>query len=509
MVKKLSEKFIKYTAWADSLMLILTVFACTFFIYKDFNLRMLYGYAVCGLIIFIHCLRRIILHRAPHFNRIKVAYFVMVAVVFICFLRPDSRHDVDTVSYSLSMIICSLFVFFSTPTDRELKATIWVLTAAAVFFSLYTLLFTIYPDFYWKLIFPHLSVETQVMTRYYVPRGYSIPVGGSYTFVDYLIALALPLSLAMFFSKKKTKWVAIPVVIICYLYLAAAILIGRRGEMLSLIGAFGLVILFSMNFKNGKAVAKRAVAGVLLFVVFGLMLTSFALIGIAPRYKETVEKVYANIQIDIREREANKPIPVVPEGPAESDPSAFTPTERKDISSGRMQLWEIAWDQFIKHPVIGIGWGGFADQVSEEFNQAHAGGGQQNVVNVHNCYLQFLCETGIIGGALILVPFLYIFILSIVQMLRSSSKDKKLTRLLSTLSFGGLSFFHLVSILDMSFYQYKFWAFYGILILSSYAALERDGFDSRDYFGHTMTKFSNFINRLFSKRIDHKTGDVE
>ena len=161
-------------------------------------------------------------------------------------------------------------------------------------------------------------------------------------------------------------------------------------------------------------------------------------------------------------------------------------------------------EQIAEKPLFGNGWGSFANFIPDAFREIHG-----NVDDVHNIYLQFLCETGIIGGALILVPFLYIFILSIVQMLRSSSKDKKLTRLLSTLSFGGLSFFHLVSILDMSFYQYKFWAFYGILILSSYAALERDGFDSRDYFGHTMTKFSNFINRLFSKRIDHKTGDVE
>ncbi|MCR5173708.1 MAG: O-antigen ligase family protein [Oscillospiraceae bacterium] len=504
------------TAWTDCLLLIMSLFACTFFIYKDFGLRMLYGYAICGLIFAVHCLRRIIMKRPPHFNRIKAAYLVMIAVVFICFLRPDSRHDTDTVSYILAMLICSLYVLFSTPSDRELKAAMWVFSAAAVIFALYTLLFAFYPDFYWKVVFPHLSEDTQVMARYYVPRGYSIPVGGSYTFVDYIVSLALPFSLGILFSGFRKKWIPVISLVACYLYISAVIFIGRRGEMLAILGSVGLVILFSMNFRSGKAVFKRVIAGILLFATFGLLLTGFVLIGIAPRYKDTVEKVYANIQIEIREKEAQRPTPSVPAGPAKGDPSAEIPTEWADISSGRFELWETAWEQFKEHPVIGIGWGSFADYVSEEFSDEHArSSGAQAVVNVHNCYLQFLCETGIIGGILIMIPLFFLYFCSLVQVVRGAARRKSMSRLSfisSILSFGGQSFFLLVAVLDMPFYHYRFWAFYGALILFSYASLERDGFAAKKLIGRGFVRIAGFLNRLFAgknvKTESLKTEDI-
>lgn len=61
-----------------------------------------------------------------------------------------------------------------------------------------------------------------------------------------------------------------------------------------------------------------------------------------------------------------------------------------DISSGRFALFQRAWNLFLEHPVFGIGWGQF---------RVHSVGLLSSVrsYEVHNIYLQLLCETGIFG----------------------------------------------------------------------------------------------------------------
>lgn len=65
-----------------------------------------------------------------------------------------------------------------------------------------------------------------------------------------------------------------------------------------------------------------------------------------------------------------------------------------DITSGRMTLWALAMEEFRKSPVFGIGWGGYKYVYrSTLWNGQYA----FPLMNVHNVYLQVLCELGIAG----------------------------------------------------------------------------------------------------------------
>ena len=59
--------------------------------------------------------------------------------------------------------------------------------------------------------------------------------------------------------------------------------------------------------------------------------------------------------------------------------------------SGREQLWKNAWEEFVSHPILGIG----IDSYTIKYK-----------LDAHNIYLQVLCETGIVGFS-----FFIIFIL--------------------------------------------------------------------------------------------------
>ena len=71
--------------------------------------------------------------------------------------------------------------------------------------------------------------------------------------------------------------------------------------------------------------------------------------------------------------------------------SSFFRLDSEDISTSRFSYWEYAWNLFTEKPIVGIGW--------RQYLQIHNVGLAQN--HVHNIYLQLLCETGLIGFAVI------------------------------------------------------------------------------------------------------------
>lgn len=71
----------------------------------------------------------------------------------------------------------------------------------------------------------------------------------------------------------------------------------------------------------------------------------------------------------------------------------------RDISSGRLRLYEWAWELFERDPMLGAGWGSYRAIVAKK---SVLGKGYE----VHNIYLQLLCETGLLGFACFIVLFL-------------------------------------------------------------------------------------------------------
>ena len=62
----------------------------------------------------------------------------------------------------------------------------------------------------------------------------------------------------------------------------------------------------------------------------------------------------------------------------------------------RFRMWALALDLFRKHPVMGIGWGGYKQVYAVELYRDWQDAGAK-YLNSHNTYLQLLCETGVVG----------------------------------------------------------------------------------------------------------------
>ena len=73
-----------------------------------------------------------------------------------------------------------------------------------------------------------------------------------------------------------------------------------------------------------------------------------------------------------------------------------------DITNGRTGLWAYAFLLFRNNPVFGIGWVNYK-------NTMQLFTGYDRAINVHNIYIQLLCETGLIGFAIFIVFFVFAF----------------------------------------------------------------------------------------------------
>lgn len=82
-------------------------------------------------------------------------------------------------------------------------------------------------------------------------------------------------------------------------------------------------------------------------------------------------------------------------------------------SSGRFSLWQLAFSNFKRNPILGVGYGNYKAVGKKEHyvNYANSRGTYANPRRAHNDFLEKLAETGIVGFllyvSLFLIPFLW------------------------------------------------------------------------------------------------------
>jgi glycosyltransferase involved in cell wall biosynthesis/O-antigen ligase len=141
-------------------------------------------------------------------------------------------------------------------------------------------------------------------------------------------------------------------------------------------------------------------------------------------------------------------------------------TNFNDHGNGRDELWRIAWEMFASHPLQGVGLQNFIP-LSPNY-VLHPGALQfvhlivEKPVVVHNTYLQYLAETGLIG----LLLFLTLVALSLVASLKAASISEQL----GDRDFADLCrciFLAVVALLTAGFFissgvDYKLWVLLGL-----------------------------------------------
>lgn len=453
------NKRYRLLSFSEPLFLILCLFTVTFFIYRDFDIRMIYGFGILCVLLAVHLLRRGMLNRAPAMDPLRLSFLVLTAVIFLNYLRPDSRHDADSLSYIIAMVISFAFVWLADPGEKESKWALGLCFGGAVFLSAFVLFFEYNPWYFWNWFLYKLSYTAGAYLCNYVPKGYGFTLGGC-TYTNYILFIGLSVCCGYLACGRKRDWKSWAAVLFIGIFLFAILLVGRRGELL---GALACILLLILALCKPKLRRRLIVGG----IVFGIAAIAI-LIPLLPwlrqfqpliRYVMTVEQLLSG----------------------------------QDITSGRVELYVLAWNAFLAQPVFGMGFDQFHTLIPPEFLALHG----QDVEDVHCIYLQFFTEMGIVSAPLLIAPLLYAYYLVCRQFGRLKKAEGMTTaRMLCISSFMIQSFLLFLGIYDPNFQRVIFWCFYAVAIVMLLAALKLEGHTPDDPVSRGLDRIIGFFAPL-------------
>jgi len=406
---------------------VLLLFTITFFVYNDFGIRMIFGFAALLYVVLGYLIFR---NNNIRLTRIKVLYIIMAAAMTVL---PFTGTAENPTVYVLAIDICALAAIIGDVRRSEMAMAYKILAGFSVLIALYVIAVRIEPKIYFNGVSRFITQESRDMNRQLLRDGYGITLGGNVVFIDYVLSLCglLTFNLIMAYKGKlRNKLVYWGILGIGAL---GMLIVNRKSELLAYMIAVFFCYLIHMSFCTPPEKRKilRITAVFLVAAAGGLVLLGMA--GFLNRYLVFIQRLMSNYQ---------------------------GTGLKADVSSGRTSLWKLALTLFLDHPFFGIGWRMFHGYLPFEFS---------HLDNAHNNYIQLLCETGITGFLLVVVPM--------VMMLRETYRNIRVNRretdrepllmALNITSFGLQISFLIISFLDPCLYKISFWPFFAIAIMLS------------------------------------------
>lgn len=443
--------------YTDHLLLILTIFTVTFFVYRDFGIRMLFGFGALVLALLLHLLRRLKADRPLTAVSLQLPYLWLCLVILLNFLRPDARHDADSTAYILSMLVCCAVLLLASPDDREGQRCLDILLWAGLLMALFVIFFSVFEDLYQDTLYHILTPTARDYLTYFLPQGYAVTLGGC-TYTCYILFFGLAVCAASIYSSP--KWTRRSTfLLLCYgLILLAMVLVGRRGELLGALFCSALLFLVMCPPRRRMQVifgGILALAVTLCLMI--LFLPELKQIGFLQRYIATLENLLSG----------------------------------QDVTTGRLTLYRNALDAFWSKPIFGIGWDQFYKMVPGHYTTNPV----VTIEDVHCIYLQFFCETGIVSAPLIIAPLFYYYYLICAllrQLMPRRTESPELGRIFAmcVTSFLIQTFILFVGIYDPNFQRIIFWCFYVLALILGNGALICSGWRPTDPVSHWLDRLA-------------------
>ncbi len=414
-------------------MLLLSVFTLTYFVYRDFGIRTRFGYAVlsAGAVFFL-AKRRNALKITP----VKLAALILAAVVTVMSLLPNARTDKSVIALTIGLDFAVGYALLADPGERETALTLRLFMIAGTLMALYVTAVFFFPGIYSNGVRKILSEDSVRINDALIEDSYGVSLGGSVVFADYMMFFGMTAAVSLLFSRDWSPAKRLSLALTATLCLAGVILTGRKGELL-VTGVVLIRLLFTRLTFTSPEIRRRAMRTIaicllLLFIAALLLLCT----GHLVRYALFLKKFGFRFPVK---------------------------GELRDVSSGRLELWKRAAKLFRDSPVTGIGWGRFSDHVTDTYNEYLDG----PLTDVHNNYLQLLCETGVMGFILVLSPMVWIWRAARKRALALKERGMNGTALgaaaVTSLMFQTYSF--LLSVLDPCWYKIFFWCLYALSVM--------------------------------------------
>ena len=414
---------------------ILILFILTSFIYKDLDIRLIYGYGAMALFIGVFCAYKKAnnIDVIENFTVFENLYLILPGIVLFNVCRIDATKDYEVFAYVMAMMVATSFVVFTNLESEEYKGIFKYILFFAWCLVAFELLNYISPGFQ-EFYLSHISEVSRAYNNHMLSKGYFVSIGSSLTFVDYIMFMGVSVYVIKYVTTKDTMHLikTIPMFFIM-------VLIGRRGELLAAV----LAVLIFKILKDDSETRKKHFKIGLKIIILGILAVELLMpilkqSNVLYRYILTLERMKSG----------------------------------QDITSGRIELWTMALNAFKEKPIFGIGWRNFMFCIPDAFRAQHGAAvyGERGIYNAHNIYVHILCETGLIGAIIIIGTLIAILIVTMKLFIKIYSEKtftgEKNNKALNLISFSVFmqSYFLLLGVLDPVFYNRIFWLIYALAI---------------------------------------------
>lgn len=256
-----------------------------------------------------------------------------------------------------------IFLILSSGNSRWHEIFFKLLLISTVFFVVTTIWLYFDTGSYLKYFAYNMYPNSTVIHfQKYVNEGHTSGVCDHYSHLGIVLGNGLTLVAAMIMCRIGEKKRSVMLYILLAMILVALVFCGKRGQFVfSFVGVFITALLYF-----------RALLGRRLFVTFVIVVALIVLFSIITEYSPILQNYVGR----------------------------FSNFDTDEAVQERYSYWSIAINQFNNNPIIGIGWKAF-----------RALNFKNN--DVHNMYLQILCETGILGAIVFFALFITCFVFAI------------------------------------------------------------------------------------------------
>ncbi len=319
--------------------------------------KIAFGTLLLGLVFFLPSFRK---------TSISVCDVIWILAMFLITFRNQDLAHKNYYAY-LETIICVVLVLILSRCWGWHNSFIKITLFFGFIHMIMGFVFYFVPDFYLSKVVPLMGLEGYWLNRIrlMVRSGFMVGFTTHHSTLGIYFSILTMMLLSMRFIKKDKKGkmktdIAIAIAIFAFF------LNGKRGPLV-----FAIV---SATVAYFLCIYKGSISGFVRFVIF--ICAMCVLLIVLSRSVPAVSNFFARF---IGSRNFN------------------------ELSNGRLtDLWFPAIRIFLQSPIIGIGWRGFIYSFHSYSSMV-----QDN--NVHNIYLQLLCETGVLGTTFFIFIFGFTF----------------------------------------------------------------------------------------------------
>lgn len=284
--------------------------------------------------------------------RRKMLASQLLILIMIVEILIWNNYDLKNGNWFLTYVFAGIFLFWivSMSSDTWFRVAYIMMLIMASFHAFWTLVCYLSSDIYYTIVYPIVDTISYYSLRSMYEKGFI--AGFNYSNSQNAIYLTMGLcicSVHCFFSGRKVKdnkiWT-----ITTMIFLVCLLFTGKRGPIVWYLVAFVVTYYY---YHSDKPMSR-------LFKICALAVFAVATFTLAAPFISGLDNFIQRF--------------------IEMESSG-------DVTTGRIELWGMGVAGFLSSPILGHGWFWF------KYNNILG-----KIYHVHNCYIQWLCELGIIGS---------------------------------------------------------------------------------------------------------------